>query len=408
MKLNIPQVKNAAPRDKQYKLSDGGGLFLLVHPNGSKYWRLKYRFGGKEKLLALGKFPDVSLKEAREKRDDAKRQLRDMNDPGEAKKAQKREDRLKAENSFESVARDWWNHQQGRWSASHAQRVWQSLDNDVLPYIGRRPVSDLSTPEMLDLLRKIEKRGALDVAGRVLQRCSSVFRFAIQTHRAKFNPMNDLAGALKTRKKQHRLALTRRELPDFLRSLSAYDGHPITLAALKLLVLTFVRPGEVRFARWDEFDFDQKIWRIPGYRMKMDTEHLVPLSNQVIELLEELRPLSGQNDLLFPGERNRTKPISENTMIYAMYRMGYKSRATPHGFRTSASSILNEEGFTPDAIERQLSHMERNKVRGAYTQHAEYLPERVEMMAWWANYLEELEQGSNVIAGSFGKVVTSR
>jgi integrase len=401
MPLTIPEIKNAHPREKAYKLSDEKGLYLLINPNGSKYWRYKYRFGGKEKLLALGVYPDVSLKNARIGREQAQEQLRNMIDPLAAKKERKRAEKIKTTNSFSAVAKEWWQHQQGRWSQKHANKVWQSLEADVFPYIGNRPISEITTPEVLDVIRKVEKRGALDVAGRILQRCSCVFRFAIQSHIAKQNPTLDLAGALKTRKTTHRQALKRDELPEFLVALSQYEGHIITQKALMLLILTFCRSNEIRFAKWNEFDMDAKIWRIPAERMKMGTEHLVPLSSQAIALLKDLQPITGNDIYLFTGERSRLKPISENTMIYAMYRMGYKSRATPHGFRTSASSILNEEGFTPDAIERQLSHIERNQVRGAYTQHAEYLQERVKMMQWWADYLNQLENSPNVIAESF-------
>jgi len=402
MALNIPQIKNAKPTEKSYKISDAGGLYLLIHSNGSKYWRLKYRFGGKEKTLALGVYPSVSLAEAREEREKAKKHLRNFVDPSEDKKQRKQATISKTVNSFEAVAKEWWNKQAGRWSPNHATRVWGSLEADVLKYLGHRPVSEITTDEVLAVVRRIEKRQALDVAGRVLQRCGSIFRYAIQTRRATHNPTTDCAGALETRKRKHRLALKKAELPAFLQALKNYDGHPITRLALTLLTITFVRPGELRSASWDEFDLDNKLWRIPAERMKMGTEHLVPLSRQAIAVLDELRRYTGDDKYLFTGERSRIKPISDNTMIYAMYRLGYKSRATPHGFRTSASSILNEEGFNPDAIERQLSHMERNQVRGAYTQHAEYLKERVTMMDWWGNYLEQLETGSNVLAVNFG------
>jgi len=402
MALNIPQIKNAKPTAKSYKLADGGGLYLLIHTNGSKYWRLKYRFGGKEKTLALGVYPDVSLADAREQRQEAKKHLRNFVDPSEDRKQRKQATVSKTVNSFETVAKEWWNKQVGRWSPDHATRVWGSLEADVLRYLGHRPVSEITTDEVLAVVRRIEKRQALDVAGRVLQRCGSIFRYAIQTRRATNNPTTDCAGALETRKRQHRLALKKTELPAFLQALKNYDGHPITRLALTLLTITFVRPGELRSASWDELDLDNKIWRIPAERMKMGTEHLVPLSRQAIAVLDELRSYTGDDKYLFTGERSRLKPISDNTMIYAMYRLGYKSRATPHGFRTSASSILNEEGFNPDAIERQLSHMERNQVRGAYTQHAEYLKERITMMDWWGNYLEQLETGSNVLAVNFG------
>lgn len=402
MALTNTAVKGAKPRDKQWKLSDGGGLHLLVHPNGSKYWRLKFHFAGKEKVLALGIYPEVSLAEARVLQRDAKTLLRSGSDPSLIRKQQKRAGRINSENTFEAIARDWFEQQKGLWSKDHADRVLISLEQDAFPYIGYRPIAELTPPDILEVVRKIESRDALDVAGRVLQRCSAICRYAVQTGRAQMNPASELKGVLKTRKVQHRAAVTRAEFPELLKKLSDYDGYPITRHALKLLILTFVRPGELRFSRWAEFDLKANLWRIPGTRMKMGTDHLVPLSRQAIVLLEELRPISGHYDLLFPGERSRAKPISENTMNYALYRMGYKSRATAHGFRTTASSILNEEGFNPDAIERQLSHVERNQVRGAYTQHAKYLKDRMTMMQWWADYIDQLECGSNMVPGKFG------
>ncbi len=401
MPLNVPQIKNAKPTVKPYKLADGGGLYLLINSNGSKYWRLKYRYGGKEKVLALGVYPDVLLAEARDKRQEAKQCLRNFNDPSELRKQQKQATISKTINSFEVVAKEWWQKQLGRWSPDHGTKVWRSLESDVLQYLGHRPISEITTDEVLAVVRRVEKRQAFDLAGRILQRCGSVFRYAIQTKRTSNNPTTDCAGALETRKRQHRLALKKSELPAFLKELKSYNGHPVTRLALTLLTITFVRSGELRFATWDEFDLDNKMWRIPAERMKMGTEHLVPLCRQAIAVLEDLKQYTGDDKYLFTGERSRLKPISNNTMIYAMYRLGYKSRATPHGFRTSASSILNEEGYNPDAIERQLSHMERNQVRGAYTQHAEYLKERVTMMGWWGNYLEQLETASHVIPASF-------
>jgi len=395
MPLNVPQIKNAKPAVKPYKLADGGGLYLLINSNGSKYWRLKYRYGGKEKVLALGVYPDVSLALARDGRQEAKKHLRDFVDPSKVRKQRKQATISKTVNSFEAVAQEWWQKQVGRWSPDHGTKVWRSLESDVLPYLGHRPISEITTDEVLAAVRRVEKRQAFDLAGRILQRCSSVFRYAIQTKRTSNNPTADCAGALETRKRQHRLALKKSELPAFLKELKNYEGHPVTRLALTLLTITFVRSGELRFATWDEFDLNNKMWRIPAERMKMGTEHLVPLCRQAIAVIEDLKQYTGDDKYLFTGERSRLKPISNNTMIYAMYRLGYKSRATPHGFRTSASSILNEEGFNRDAIERQLSHMERNQVRGAYTQHAEYLKERTTMMDWWGNYIEQLETGYN-------------
>ena len=402
MPLNVPQIKNARPAVKPYKLADGGGLYLLINSNGSKYWRLKYRYGGKEKVLALGVYPDVSLALARDERQEAKKHLRDFVDPSEVRKQRKQATISKTVNSFEAVAQEWWQKQVGRWSLDHGTKVWRSLESDVLPFLGHRPISEITTDEVLAAVRRVEKRQAFDLAGRILQRCSSVFRYAIQTKRTSNNPTADCAGALETRKRQHRLALKKSELPAFLKELKNYEGHPVTRLALTLLTITFVRSGELRFATWDEFDLSNKMWRIPAERMKMGTEHLVPLCRQAIAVLADLKQYTGDDKYLFTGERSKLKPISNNTMIYAMYRLGYKSRATPHGFRTSASSILNEEGFNRDAIERQLSHMERNQVRGAYTQHAEYLKERTTMMEWWGNYIEQLETSSNTVSINVG------
>lgn len=398
MALTNIQAKQAKPEAKDRKLFDSHGLYLLVKSNGSKYWRFKYRFAGKEKLLAFGVYPEVSLTEARTKRDEARKQIRDNIDPSETRRQKKWDDKIKEENSFQSIGTEWWNQKKGIWSEKHALRVLASLQKDIFPSIGKRPISEITTPELLQTLRAVESRGALDVASRLLQRCTQIFRYAVQTGRAHFNPAAELAGTLKTRKVQHQASLPRNELPGFLNHIANYDGYPLTRLALQLLTLTFVRPGELRHAQWDEFELENKLWRIPAERMKMNSEHIVPLSDQAMEVLEDLKHISGKYPLLFPGTRNINNPMSENTLTYAMYRMGYKSRATAHGFRATASSILNEEGFNRDAIERQLAHQERNKVRGAYTHHAEYLKERRQMMQWWADYLDRLKLGANVIS----------
>jgi len=397
MSLTDRKVKQAKPKQKDYKLADEKGLYLLVKVNGSKYWRLKYRYSGKEKLLALGVYSDVSLKDARLRRDSARKLLSKGQDPGEIKRQEKDAEKIKAANTFESIAREWWKNQKENWTEHHANQVLKSLETDIFPYVGDKPVAEIQPPEILSAIRRVENRGALNISGRLLQRCSRIFRFAIQTGRATLNPAGDLQGTLKTRQTQHQHSLPRTELPKFLKRLNTYDGLIQTRLALRLLVLTFVRPGELRGARWEEIDLDAKQWRIPAKRMKMKSEHLVPLSKQAIAILEELKPFTGQYELVFPGGRSRHKPMSENTLLFALYRLGYKDRATPHGFRATASSILNEQNFNSDAIERQLSHIERNKVRGAYTHHAEYLKERKKIMQWWADYLDDLEHGTNVI-----------
>ena len=403
MALNIPQIKNAKILDKQYKLADAGGLYLLIHPNGSKYWRLKYRYLGKEKVMAFGVYPIVSLKDARLKRDEAKKILSDSGDPIQIKKSNQRAKMLNAENSFNSIALEWWNNAREGWKEEHADNVWRTLEADALPYFGDRPIKEISPGELLEVVRRVEARGALDVASRILQRCGAVFRFAIQTDRLRYNPATELAGALKTRKVKSRPSMTREELPNFLKSIDNYSGEMVTILALRLTVLTFVRPAEIRFARWEEFDFKDNLWRIPAERMKMPTDHLVPLPRQTLELLARLRPITGHYDLLFPGFRGKDRPISENTMNQALNRMGYRGEATPHGFRNTANSILIEK-FNIEAVDKQLGHQQRNKVRTAYSRHAEYLEDRIKIMGWWGNYVEQLETGLNVVSVNVGDV----
>jgi len=385
----------AKPADKAFKLADGHGLYLLVKPTGGKYWRMDYSIGAKRKLLAFGVYPDVSLKEARDKQADARKLIRNGQDPAEIKREHKRQAKAQSEHSFENIAREW-HGKQGRWTADHAQRVLSTLEKEVFPRIGDKPIKDITAPMILEAVRRVEKRNALDVASRVLQRISTVYRYAIQTGRTTYNPAADLAGSIKTRKVTHRAALGRAELPAFLAKLQAYDGQPVTRLALNLIVLTFVRSRELRGARWDEFDLDRAEWRIPAARMKITAEHIVPLSRQAIAILDELKPLTGSYELVFPNQNNVTRVMSENTLLYAMYRMGYHSKATVHGFRATASTILNEMGFRPDVIERQLAHAERNKVRAAY-HRSEYLGDRRQMMQAWSDYIGGLATGSNVI-----------
>ncbi|OHX12523.1 integrase [Chromobacterium sphagni] len=388
MPLTDTAIRNAKPREdgKPAKLADGGSLFLWVMPNGAKYWRMAYRFDGKQKTLAFGVYPATSLKDAREKREAARKLLAAGTDPNAAKKEQKRERQLTVENSFEIVAREWYDKQLPRWTDDHAVRILDSLKADAFPDLGKLPVSQLTAPIILDTIRKIEKRGAVETAQRVLQRISAVIRYAIQTGRAVYNPATDLTGAIRAKKVEHRPALPRGELREFYRRLAAEPLYIPTRIAMHLLMLTFVRPGELRAARWEEFDEERAEWRIPAERMKMREPHLVPLSRQALELLKELRPLTGKSALLFPAVTDLKKPMSENTLGYAMGRMGYKGTATPHGFRALASTVLNEEGFDPDIIEKQLAHAERNKVRAAY-HRAEYLEERRKMMQWYAEFL---------------------
>lgn len=395
MALSEVTVRNAKGKDKAYKLADGGGLYILVNPDGSKYWRLKYRFAGKEKLLALGVYPSVRMAAARERREEAKRLLNENLDPAIARKEEKRAAQISAANTFELIAREWIEQQSNRWTPNHAKRVLESLEDNIFPGIGFRPIAGITPPELLAELRKTESRGALETAQRLLQRCNGVFRYAVSTGRCERNPAAELRGALKSPKRENHAALSADELPEFLQKLEAYDGHLQTKLALRLLVLTFVRSGELRAAEWTEFNLEAAEWRIPAERMKMRAPHIVPLSRQALEALDQLKKLTGKGRFLFPNQSKSDACMSENTMLYALYRMGYHSRATGHGFRATASTILNEQGWKADAIERQLAHAERNKVRAAY-HRSEYLDERQRMMQGWADYLDGIATGAKV------------
>lgn len=401
MPLTNIACKNAKPTTKPRKLADSNGLYLEVMPNGSKYWRMKYRFQGKEKRLALGVYPEVSLDAAREARSLARKQLADGLDPSEEKKRSKLQQSLNHENSFEVIAREWHESRAGSWSESHAGKIMRRLEVDVLPKLGNKPIASITAPELLATIRLIESRGALDIARRTLQICGQVFRYAVATGRTERDPSGDLRGALKPVKQKSHAHLAEKELPEYLEKLEAYDGHHLTKFALRLLLLTFVRSGELRGARWDEFDWNKAEWRIPAKRMKMKEIHIVPLAKQTVALLREIQTYTGNHEHLFPNQHNPRGIMSENTLLYALYRMGYHSRATAHGFRSTASTILNEHGFRPDVIERQLAHGERNKIRAAYN-HAEYLPERREMMQWWGDYVEGLSQGAEIVTNRFG------
>ncbi len=397
MPLSDLQIKQAKPGSKDVWISDQMGLRLLVKPNGSKYWRLKYRFMGKQKTLALGVYPEVSLKAAREAVLAARVLLKAGVDPNQKKKQDKFLAQTAFDDRFELIAKEWWEHQKGTWTSDHASRVWVRLRDNSFRLIGSKPVSDILPQDVISVVRQIEARGAPDVAQRVLQDVRRVCKYAVQTGRLVHNPAGELTGILQGRKTGHRASLPREELPAFLSALSEYGsrGRSLTRYAIEFLILTFVRPGELRGALWTEIDFENAVWRIPGSRMKMGTEHIVPLSAQSLSVIEKIKNITGQYELVFPSERHRSEAMSDNTMRRAIFKLGYdgnsegKSKVTPHGFRATASSILNESGFNPDAIERQLSHMERNGVRAAYTHHARYMDERVTMMQWWADYLDQ-------------------
>jgi integrase len=391
MPLTDITIKKTKPTEKPMKLFDSNGLYLLLKPNGARYWRLKYRFAGKEKAMALGVYPEVSLAEARTLRDDARRKLKQNLDPVNERKQAKITAHIEATNQFETVALDWLERQKNRWTPKHTTKVLNALKRYVFPDLSHRSIADINAPELLRTMRKVEAKGIHETSVKVLQSCGAVFRYGIVTGRCDRNPAADLRGALTRPNPTPQAALSAHELPEFLKTLEKYQGHIQTKIAIKLIILTFVRTTELRAAQWQEFDLDAKepIWRIPAVRMKMRAEHLVPLAPQAVELLRQLQAISGKGQLIFPSQSSALRPISQNTMIYALYRMGYHSRATMHGFRATASTILNEQGWRADVIERQLAHTEQNKVRAVYNR-AEYLNERREMMLAWADYLDNL------------------
>ncbi|VAW81045.1 Integrase [hydrothermal vent metagenome] len=392
-KLTALKVKQAKPKDKPYKLSDGASMYLAIQPSGSRYWRMKYRINGKEKLLSIGIYPDVSLADARLTVADARSNLAKGIDPNQKKRDEKFNNTT---NTFENIANEWLQKQSGSWSDGHAEKVIKSLKVDVFQAIGGMPIQSISAQQILAVIRKVEARGALDVASRVKQRISSIFRYAWCTGKVESNPADALYNVIKTRTVKHRPMLPPAELPDFLRKLDDYQGQKLTQLALKLLVHTFVRPGELRGAEWSEFDIGKAEWRIPAKRMKMNEEHVIPLSIQALEIISELAKLTRKHCFLFPGVRNRKITMSENTLTYAIRkRLGFD--ATAHGFRSTASTILNESGFKPDVIEKQLAHSERNKVRAAYN-HSLYLADRKQMMQWWGNYLDSQRCDNNVVS----------
>lgn len=379
------------------KLGDGGGLFLDVRANGSRYWRMKYRHAGKERLLSFGVYPEVSLAEARRRRDAARVAIRDGADPAAVKRSRKVAERLSAANSFEAIASEWLETQRRKLApATFAKSEW--LLGNVTPWIGALPIAEIDAPTLLATLRRIEARGAHESAHRTKEKCGQVFRYAIATGRATRDPSADLRGALAPIVRTSRAAITDPGLMgDLLRALDGYSGQFVTRCALRLGPLVFVRPGELRHAEWSEFDLDAALWRIPAHKMKMREAHTVPLSPQAVAILRELEPLTGRGRYLFPSLRTPAEPMSENTINAALRRLGFdKDTMTGHGFRAMASTRLNEMGWAPDVIERQLAHAERNKVRAAYNR-AQYMAERKKMMTAWADYLDALRSDTGKV-----------
>jgi integrase len=390
-KLTELGVRKAKPSSKPKKFSDGGGLFLLLHPSGSKYWRMKYRFIGKEKLLAFGVWPEVSLTEARKKRNEAKQLIKSGKDPSAANKNLKVSQKVAQSNTFGSVTEEWLEIKQKEWKSLYFDDVKSSIEIHLLPDLSQRPIEDITSSEILSVLKKIEEQGKLEVASRSRQKCGAIFTYANLRQLCTSNPVSNLKGALASPKKKKFNSLSPKDLPQFLVKLDEYDGAIITKLALRFVLLTFARTIEIRFANWNEFDLEDEepIWRIPEEKMKMGREHVVPLSSQALVVLKEVRRFTQGDKYVFHQLNNPNKPMSENTMLYAMYRMGYHSRATVHGLRATMSTLLNEKGHNPDVIEHLLSHQESNKVRGAYNR-AEYLSERRITLQWLADHLDSL------------------
>jgi len=390
-------IKSSKPRESAFKLSDGRGLQLHVTTQGSKLWRWAYRHEGKQKLMALGVYPGISLAQARDKADLARKLLATGIDPMAARKSHKIARRLAVEDTFAAVAKKWWESWKAARSESHTVYVWRRLEADVFPAIGSRPIAEIEAPELVAMMKAIEKRGALDIAKRALQTCSQIFRYAIAHGVTKRNPAVEIrpSDVLASRKKQNYARLDSKELPELLRKIEVYNGSPVTRVAIKLIAMTFVRTGELIGARWEEFDLDGARWDIPASRMKMKTPHVVPLSTQAVTLLRSLHTLTGHSALLFPGERDHQKSMSNNTILGALDRMGYAGRMTGHGFRGIASTLLHEQGWPHWHIELQLAHQERNQVSASYN-HAIYLQPRAQMMQAWSNYLDGCIAGNVV------------
>lgn len=399
MALTDTAIKSAKPGAKPTKLADEKGMFLLITPSGGKWWRLKYRSGGKEKLLSLGTYPEVSLKDARQRRDEARKLLANGIDPSENRKAIKAAKSESAGNSFEVIAREWFAKYSVNWVPSHGDKIIRRLERDIFPWVGSRPISEITAPELLGVLRRIEGRGAVETAHRALQNSGQVFRYAVATGRAQRDPSGDLKGALPPVKETHLAAITDpKAIGPLLRAIDDYQGQLVTKCALRLAPLVFVRPGELRRAEWAEFDLDNAEWNIPAERMKMREAHLVPLSAQAVAILRELHPLTGHGKYVFPGARTYTRPMSDNAILAALRRMGFaKDEMSGHGFRAMARTILDEVlGIRPDFIEHQLAHAVRDPNGRAYNRTA-HLAERKKMMQQWADYLDHLKHGADII-----------
>jgi len=396
--LTDTEIKRSRAAEKAYSLGDGGGLYLWVKPTGGKLWRWSYRFDGKEKLMSLGKYPDVSLALARERHAEARKLLATGVDPMAQRKAEKTAEKIAVENSFQSVTAQWLEHWQEGKSPRHVEYIKRRMDADILPCLGPRPIAEIEAPELVAMANAIQDRGARDIAKRALETVGQVFRYSIAHGYSKRNPSSEIrpSDILKSTRKVNYARVDARELPALLRNIEVYQGTHVTRLAIKLIALTFVRTSELIGAKWTEFDLEAGRWDIPAERMKMRTPHIVPLTSQALEVLDTLRTLTGESEWLFPGDRSASKPMSNNTILKALERMGYKGRMTGHGFRGLASTILHEQGYAHDHIELQLAHAPRNAVSAAYN-HALYLEPRAKMMQDWADFLERTQRGGKVL-----------
>lgn len=396
--LNVLQITGFGPKERAYKKADGGGLSLLIQPDGGKFWRWRYRYADKEQMLSLGRWPDVSLADARVLREEARAKLRAGVNPAAQRKQIKAQARIAAGNTFRAVAEEWLAIHRATWRVSHLSRVEAQFANDIFPSIGDRPVSDVSPAEVLAIAKRIEKRDALDMARRALQRMTAVFALAVRTLRAETNPARELTGVIRTKKVQHHPALKLDQMPEFLRRLDAVITYPVTKAALELLVYTASRSGEIRGMRWSEIDFSASLWTVPAARMKMDIDHLVPLSSQALAVLERMRPLTSDGELVFPSPSKPKQPMTANALLMVLRRMGYTTgEITIHGFRATFSTTMNELGHEPDVIERALAHVAADQIRAAY-HRAAYLDERRDLLESWANLVDSKRAGAeNVI-----------
>lgn len=390
MPLTDLEIRRSKPREKPYTLNDGNGLSLLVESNGSKGWRFRYRFDGKPKMLSLGTYPLISLTDARQKRDEAKKLVITGINPSEVRKREKQDRQTEIGNTFEAIAREWYEKRFDRWSASYAEEMIKTFEIDVFPYIGNRPIAEIKPMELMGVLSLLDERGATEKLRKVRQRCGEVWRYAIVTGRAEYNPAPDLVSAFAPHKKEHYAFLKSDELPEFFRVLNTYSGSFLVKTAMRLQVLTGLRPGELRQAEWTEIDFEKKIWEVPAERMKKRRPHCVPLPDQAIYLLEQLKPITGQYRYIFPGRIHHSKPISEMALNVLIRRIGYAGRVTGHGFRHTMSTILHEQGYNTAWIEMQLAHVDKNSIRGTYN-HAQYLDGRREMLQWYADMIDGLQ-----------------